>query len=103
MGGWWFEARTRPYAFEREEMTKVIRALGSREVEAASISAWRFEPGRVSHGLDVKIRGGLPEPEMRTVMRHGLLAGEGESCRLVMMGCVMILRDRRNHREADAS
>lgn len=54
MGGACVRARVRPYAFEREEMTAVMAALGRRGVPAASRRAWRF----------------VPEPEMRTVMRR---------------------------------
>lgn len=68
MGGEWVRARVRPYAFEREEMTAVTAAEGSRGVPAASSSAWRF----------------VPDPEMRTVMRRGrgivfALAGQRSS------------------------
>jgi hypothetical protein len=40
------EARVRPYALEREERTKVISAEGRRGVDAASMSAWRLDPGK---------------------------------------------------------
>lgn len=50
MGGEWVRARVRPYAFEREEMTAVTAAEGSRGVPAASSSAWRFVPAGVSGG-----------------------------------------------------
>lgn len=86
MGGEWVRARVRPYAFEREEMTAVTAAEGSRGVPAASSSAWRFVPARVSWGEgEGEGRGGdLPDPEMRTVMRRGrgivfALAGQRSS------------------------
>lgn len=84
MGGEWVRARVRPYAFEREEMTAVTAAEGSRGVPAASSSAWRFVPAGVSGGGEGGEGGDLPDPEMRTVMRRGrgivfALAGQRSS------------------------
>jgi hypothetical protein len=54
---------------DREDRTKMISALGRAGVPAASMSAWRLEPGMSDSERFFALHS--PPPEMRTAMRLG--------------------------------